>query len=106
MFILFCAENKNPGTNCLDPGYEMINRDCYDIDECATETHNCLANYTCINNAGSFTCDCGEGYTSLEDESCVDINECELEENNCKDYGTCTNTIGSYICDGDYRVYS
>ena len=31
-----------------------------DIDECDLNTHNC--DQVCLNNVGSFSCDCGFGY--------------------------------------------
>jgi hypothetical protein len=33
-----------------------------DIDECATNTHNCSVNATCTDTEGSYTCSCKAGY--------------------------------------------
>ena len=33
-----------------------------DINECATGTHNCLANAACTNTPGSFICVCNPGF--------------------------------------------
>ncbi len=34
-----------------------------DIDECATERHNCSLNADCINRLGDFSCECRVGYS-------------------------------------------
>ena len=34
-----------------------------DIDECDRVEHICVEHATCINNDGSYTCDCLEGFT-------------------------------------------
>ena len=34
-----------------------------DIDECDNGSHLCSENATCINNHGSYTCNCTEGFT-------------------------------------------
>ena len=93
---------------CGDVGYELVNNRCYDIDECLIGSHNCDDNFGCVNNDGSFTCECLEGFAANcadpvgDDDpvcTCDDINECETE---CtSDTNTCTNTVGSYICSGE-----
>ena len=43
-----------------------------DIDECVTGSANCMADSSCSNTAGSFTCDCDSGYDENEDgDACV-----------------------------------
>ena len=34
-----------------------------DINECIDSTNNCHGQATCTNTAGSFICDCNDGYT-------------------------------------------
>jgi len=35
---------------------------CLDIDECTSSTHDCVADATCVNNAGGHACHCPIGY--------------------------------------------
>ena len=34
-----------------------------DVNECNDGNHNCSANATCINEMGSYTCDCKDGFS-------------------------------------------
>ena len=56
-----------------------------DIDECARNLHNCDIdkNFVCINNIGSYSCQCQKGFELDEKNSdtCIDINECHALEN-------------------------
>lgn len=36
---------------------------CVDINECTTGTHRCDVSALCINEVGSFTCECRQGYS-------------------------------------------
>lgn len=93
-----------------------------DYNECEQQ-NICEHNGTCINNNGSYVCDCTDGWKGkhcsdgrLFDKtfkrseqflSCaqyqfvkfifVDVDECEITEL-CKHNGTCINNNGSYIC--------
>ena len=73
--LLTCSENQDlcpansacwdldEGFTCqCDPGYEMIDRECIDLNECDLGTHNCDKNADCLNRTGSFECLCHEEY--------------------------------------------
>ena len=76
-----------------DPGFQLTNGTCKDLDECA-DTEGLCAHGKCINTDGSYYCDCLEGYRNIEGV-CVDVNECE-EGVVCPQQ--CTNLEGSFRC--------
>ena len=65
-------------------------------DECQTGNNNCGTDATCLNNVGSYTCECSEGYVLDSNNNCVDDIECEVMNGGCQQY--CDNTVGSYQC--------
>ncbi|XP_034656896.1 uncharacterized protein LOC117894121 isoform X2 [Drosophila subobscura] len=117
------------GCEC-SPGYELLRLEgmrgyCFDIDECARETHECRQEMLCENLNGSYTCLCPAGYalgldnhliasespesssTSSPNESspsskssepspCLDIDECSLGNGNCSHF--CLNLPGRFQC--------
>ncbi|XP_018494885.2 low-density lipoprotein receptor-related protein 1B-like [Galendromus occidentalis] len=94
---------RTVGKGCVkktvcDPGYEAVGQLCFDVDECATQKHNCSENEFCINREGSFECKCKFGYyfDSLA-RRCFDIDECQ-SVHYCEPPGHCTNTRGSFQC--------
>ena len=95
-----CSEGfQNNSFHCdCDVGYTFDGNTCVDVDECSTILNVC-SNAACLNNLGSFTCTCLEGYIDLLDVICVDIDECEIA-NNCVN-GNCTNLLAPqfYRCD-------
>ena len=46
-----------------------------DINECAALPSVCDSSATCVNNNGSFECQCPDGYV-VNNRSCDDIDEC------------------------------
>lgn len=46
---------------------------CVDINECSTGTHACDINAICVNEPGSFACQCKAGYTG-------DGSQCESKD--------------------------
>ncbi|GFR57589.1 latent-transforming growth factor beta-binding protein 2 [Elysia marginata] len=70
---------------------------CVDIDECPSAP--CPANSACVNNIGSYSCDCNLGYRK-QGNLCVDVDEC-TDSSVCPANSTCTNNVGSYTCPCD-----
>lgn len=54
-----------------------------DIDECALWTHNCEANFVCVNTAGSYRCQpktgCEEGYIQDSAGNCIGKLICSVD---------------------------
>ena len=71
---------------------------CSDIDECDAGTHNCQTDGTalCINQLGSFKCQCTLGYCDIsalsDGTECVDCDECVNGDHFCDGLANCTNT--------------
>ena len=55
----------------------------------------CSPNARCINNQGSYSCKCLDGYHG-DGETCYDEDECS--RNPCNPNAVCRNTDGSYTC--------
>lgn len=54
-----------------------------DLNECATDNGGC--EQICENIAGSFFCDCLEGYVvSPDGATCTDVNECTEDNGGCQ----------------------
>lgn len=74
---------------------------CVDINEC-DKAHGpngrCGANAICVNNPGSFACQCPAGFSGNPLTKCMDIDEC-LEPNACGPGAICRNSPGSYQCE-------
>lgn len=71
-----------------------------DIDECDKSNGpngRCGLNAICKNSAGSFTCQCPEGFSGNPAVQCMDINEC-AKPDSCGSGAICSNLPGSYSC--------
>ena len=79
----------------------MENEICVDIDECAGDIGGddppCAENADCINNEGSFTCKCADGFSG-DGVTCVNSNECVSGNHNCHVEANCIDRVGSFIC--------
>uniref|UniRef100_A0A8C9L8A4 Fibrillin 2 n=1 Tax=Pavo cristatus TaxID=9049 RepID=A0A8C9L8A4_PAVCR len=94
------AWNK-PCEPCPTPGTELMLGIItgVDIDECK-EIPGICANGVCINQIGSFRCECPTGF-SYNDLLlvCEDIDECSNGDNLCQRNADCINSPGSYRCE-------
>ena len=98
------------GQGC-DSGYEAINGICENIDECATNQHDCKTgsrktNSLCHDTDGSFYCSCLPGRELDRNGYCRDIDECEDGSHKCSELAKCKNTRtykeemgGGYTCE-------
>ena len=72
---------------------------CIDIDECARELDNCSAIAVCVNERGSYDCQCPPGYEGHPTTECRDIDECATATANCGLHSDCINEVGSFRCE-------
>ena len=71
-----------------------------DINECFDNNlNNCTILSNCINEIGSYTCECMTGYAGDPLVKCDDIDECHERTDECDENAYCINTIGTYECD-------
>uniref|UniRef100_A0A914E086 EGF-like domain-containing protein n=1 Tax=Acrobeloides nanus TaxID=290746 RepID=A0A914E086_9BILA len=84
---------------CKD-GYEMINGECIDINECTAGIAQCCATYICTNIIGSYTCSCPKGYReNVTDHRCDEIDECKEKTDTCdRVKEQCINLPGTFQC--------
>lgn len=69
-----------------------------DTNEC-NETNSCVANSTCANLPGSYSCTCNSGYRGDGFVLCEDIEECTENIDECDENAECSNFIGGYDCE-------
>ncbi|KAK2119398.1 Fibulin-5 [Saguinus oedipus] len=75
-------------------GYQMDEgNQCVDVNECATDSHQCNSTQVCINTEGRYTCSCTDGCWLLEAQR-LDIDE--YRYGYCQQL--CANVPGSYSC--------
>ncbi|KAM9843255.1 adhesion G protein-coupled receptor E5 [Aulostomus maculatus] len=92
---------------CCPPGFEKVNKECEDTDECAEHDDLCGDDAICLNTDGSFNCQCKDGFISSEgtpifepdtSAKCQDINECADKNDICGPGAKCSNTAPYYFC--------
>ncbi|KAM3875993.1 hemicentin-1 [Diretmus argenteus] len=103
-----CQESNPCNQHCLntigsyrcacEPGYQLRNRRCIDINECRQRV--CRSDQQCKNTRGGYTCIdlCPNGMTKGGNGTCVDIDECRDGTHQCRYNQICENTRGSYHC--------
>ncbi|KAG5850585.1 hypothetical protein ANANG_G00084020 [Anguilla anguilla] len=103
-----CQEANPCNQHCLntigsyrcacEPGYQLRNRRCIDINECRQRV--CRLDQQCKNTRGGYTCIdlCPTGMTKGVNGTCVDIDECKDGTHQCRYNQICENTRGSYHC--------
>jgi len=92
-------------------GFEKMDDQCFDIDECSIGIHACDVGTSCENSEGGHLCkpdavscepECEDGYEcDLTSGTCVDIDECAEDTHDCKEFETCRNGNGKFFCDFD-----
>lgn len=65
-----------------------------DVDECANANGGCQ--HKCVNEIGSFKCECFAGFELNDMNVCKDIDECSVGNGGCDNL--CMNYYGSHVC--------
>ncbi|RVE75620.1 hypothetical protein OJAV_G00000510 [Oryzias javanicus] len=81
-----------------------------DVNECVDVSKACGNNTQCFNTAGSYFCQCKDGYENKHGKQnftgafshCIDINECNKNPTICGRLAHCKNQIGGYVCNCNY----
>lgn len=82
-----CADGDGTADCACNSGWTGAACD-VDIDECATNTHDCDTNATCTDTDGSFSCACVTGYAGAGTTgTCSDVDACVA--NPCAPGDTC-----------------
>ena len=57
----------------------------------------------CVNELGSFSCMCIEGFQKVGDDqvNCHNVNECQSLDDACGDHSACTDLLGAFQCTCD-----
>jgi len=100
--VLIAPKNMQYIRKCIcKPGFVGEGFHCEDVDECIIGDNVCGSpDRLCLNNEGSFSCECGTGFTRNIGDDCEDIDECATNPRDVCPYMTeCINTVGSFICD-------
>lgn len=94
--------NHEDNITCIEDlrckhGYRFSEHDgvsCVDIDECSEDPEICL-NGVCVNEKGSYSCQCDTGYHFIEsNRTCIDIDECIEGSHHCSH--RCLNLPGKF----------
>ncbi|XP_020810586.1 cartilage oligomeric matrix protein-like, partial [Drosophila serrata] len=109
---LTTCTNLNPGFQCgpCPPGFDGVHahgyyadylsveyrkQTCMDIDECLSGFFRCPDHSTCINEIGSYRCQCHEGYVTNGTYSCLDRSSVAV----CPDGNVCDRNAVCLLAD-------
>ncbi len=97
----FVGDGTKSGSGCsCQPGYYQSFFDCYDVDECADNTSDCVAQ-ACTNTEGSYECQCAPdqiGDGTLSGNGCFLCSDLQGRDE-CNAFPSCTWDEDSSTCD-------
>ncbi|XP_032650470.1 protein kinase C-binding protein NELL1 isoform X7 [Chelonoidis abingdonii] len=102
--VLVKVTETCPPLNCSEKDHILPENQCCSVcrghNFCA-EGHRCGENSECKNWNTKATCECKNGYISIQGDSayCEDIDECAAKMHYCHANTVCVNLPGSYRCD-------
>ncbi|XP_043404793.1 protein kinase C-binding protein NELL1 isoform X9 [Chelonia mydas] len=102
--ILVKVTETCPPLNCSEKDHILPENQCCSVcrghNFCA-EDHRCGENSECKNWNTKATCECKNGYISVQGDSayCEDIDECAAKMHYCHANTVCVNLPGTYRCD-------
>ncbi|XP_051633238.1 protein kinase C-binding protein NELL1 isoform X5 [Manacus candei] len=102
--VLVKVTETCPPLNCSEDDHVLPENQCCSVcrghNFCA-EGHRCGENSECKNWNTKATCECKNGYLSVQGDSayCEDIDECAAKMHYCHANTVCVNLPGSYRCD-------
>uniref|UniRef100_A0A493TZ70 Neural EGFL like 1 n=1 Tax=Anas platyrhynchos platyrhynchos TaxID=8840 RepID=A0A493TZ70_ANAPP len=102
--VLVKVTETCPPLNCSGKDHVLPENQCCSVcrghNFCA-EGHKCGENSECKNWNTKATCECKNGYLSVQGDSayCEDIDECAAKMHYCHANTVCVNLPGSYRCD-------
>ncbi|KAK6744764.1 hypothetical protein RB195_011467 [Necator americanus] len=97
------CQNTVGGFKCVDrcsEGYEYVNGECVDIDECRQE-NVCDRRAECINTPGGYECKCDSGLAG-DGKHCSPITDCSQQEDICDRHAFCIKSLKLCICQTGY----
>ncbi|XP_043404791.1 protein kinase C-binding protein NELL1 isoform X7 [Chelonia mydas] len=101
--ILVKVTETCPPLNCSEKDHILPENQCCSVcrghNFCA-EDHRCGENSECKNWNTKATCECKNGYISVQGDSayCEEHDECGSGQHNCDENAICTNTVRGHSC--------
>ncbi|CAH3156660.1 unnamed protein product [Porites evermanni] len=92
------CEDTRLAYNCIcKAGYKGNGDNCYPINECATNQHNCHRDAICHDKTPFFTCKCKPGYKG-NGRNCIAMDGCEIKGIKCPPALKCVKQGDNYVC--------